>query len=128
MPLEILLLLVVGGIAGIAVVLHLSGRSNLRVLTPDSVRAEWARHFPEDRIIDATLNHCGHAALVRTDTGPGLLWSFGADTVGRRLFDFDWLDHPQGVHFFFHDFGAPQTLVRLDETERPHWKNLLRQP
>ncbi|TMV10240.1 hypothetical protein FGK63_04030 [Ruegeria sediminis] len=125
MPLEVMLALVIGGIAGIALLLHLSGRSNQRVLTPEIAREEWRRHFPDDMIVDVTLAHDGHAALMRTETGPGLLWALGADTVARHLMDFDWLDHPKGLEIFFHDFGAPRVLVRLDETERRHWRHLM---
>ncbi len=125
MPLEILLVLVIGGLAGIALLLHLTGRSQRRVLTPDNARAEWRRHFPEDMVIDVTVAHDCHSALIRTETGAGLLWSFGADTVGRHLLDFDWLEHPQGLAVHFHDFGAPSVVVRLDETERRHWRHLM---
>ncbi|KUJ76424.1 hypothetical protein AVO45_11540 [Ruegeria marisrubri] len=125
MPIEALLVLVIGGIAGVALLLHLTGRSNLRVLSPDGARAEWLRHFPDDTIVDVTLSHDGHAALLRTETGPGLLWSFGADTVARHLLDFDWLEHPKGMEFYFHDFATPHVLVHLDETERRHWRHLM---
>lgn len=125
MPLEILLVLVVGGIAGITALLHLTGKSRLRVLSADTARAEWLRHFPDDTIIDVTLAHDGHAALLRTETGPGLLWSFGADTVARHLRDFDWIDHPEGIEVQFHDFATPGVTVRLDENERRHWRHLL---
>ncbi len=77
MPLEILLVLVVGGIVGIALMLHLTGRSRLRVLTRDVAQDEWIRHFPDDDVVDVTVSHDGHSALIRTRAGAGLLWSFG---------------------------------------------------
>ncbi|WP_282169817.1 hypothetical protein [Ruegeria atlantica] len=125
MPLEILLVLVVGGIAGITLLLHLSGRSRLRVLSPELAWSEWLRHAPDDTIIDVTVAHDGHAALIRTETGNGLLWSFGADTVARHLLDFDLLDHPQGFEVQFHDFGTPKAIIHLDERERRHWQHLM---
>ncbi|MDA7966125.1 hypothetical protein [Ruegeria sp.] len=125
MPLEILLVLVVGGIGGIALLLHLSGRSQQVALTPDSAREQWERHFPDDDIIDVTISHDGHAALVRTGTGNGLLWSFGADTVARHLLDYDLLDHPEGFEILFHEFSAPRALIHLDEFERRHWRDLM---
>ncbi|MFY2823686.1 hypothetical protein [Ruegeria sp. MALMAid1280] len=125
MPLEILLVLVAGGIVGVTVMLHLTGRSKLRELTPGTARSEWLRHAPDDEIIDITLAHDKHAALIRTETGNGLLWSFGADTVARHLLDFDWLDHPEGFEIQFHDFGTPKVIIHLDEFERPHWEHLM---
>ncbi len=125
MPLEILLVLVGGGIGGITLLLHLTGKSRQRVLTPGSARSEWARHAPDDTVTDVTLTHDGHVALIRTPAGVGLLWAFGADTVARPLQDFDWLDHPRGVRIQFHDFGAPGVVIRLDDLERKHWRHLL---
>ncbi|MEX0366591.1 MAG: hypothetical protein AB3N22_11010 [Ruegeria sp.] len=125
MSLEILLILVVGGIAGIALLLHLTGQSARRLLTPEAARADWLRHFPDDAVIDVTVARDGHAALLRTETGPGLLWAFGADTVGRHLLDFDLIDHPEGFRIIFHDFTAPQVTLHLTEEERPHWKRLI---
>lgn len=125
MPLEILLVLVVGGIAGITLLLHLSGRSRQYALTPDSARAQWIRHFPDDVIVDVIVAHDMHSAVVRTEAGNGLLWSFGADTVARHLLDFDWIERPEGFEVQFHDFGAPARLIRLDETERARWRHLM---
>lgn len=125
MPLEILLVLVVGGIAGITILLHLSGRSQLRVLTQVTAQTEWQRHFPEDMVIDVTISHDGHSALIRTTTARGLLWSFGADTVARHLLDFDWIERPDGFEFRFHDFAAPRVVIHLDEIERQHWHHLM---
>jgi len=125
MPLEILLVLVVVGVSAIALMLHLSGKSAKLMLTPDTARAAWMRHFPGEHIVDVILSHDGHAALIRTDTGSGLLWSFGADTVGRHLLDFDWIDHPTALEVQFHDFGTPRALIQLDETERQHWRLMM---
>ena len=125
MPLEILLVLVVGGIAGITLLLHITGKSRLFLLTSKTAQEHWVRHFPDDTVIDVTVAHDGHAALVRTETGAGLLWSFGADTVGRHLLDFDRIDHPEGMEVQFHDFSTPRAIIRLDESERRHWQHLM---
>ena len=125
MPLEILLVLVVGGIAGITLLLHATGKSRLRLLTPDTARSEWLRHAPEDHIIDVMIAQDGHAALIRTDAGKGLLWSFGADTVARHLLDFDWMDHPKGIEVQFHDFSTPRVILSLDDSERQHWRLMM---
>ncbi|MFC3613079.1 hypothetical protein ACFORG_04840 [Lutimaribacter marinistellae] len=125
MPLELLLLLVIGGIAAIAALLHLSGRSARRHLLVDDIETEWLRHFPDDIVIDHTLSRDGHAALVRTEAGPGLLWAFGADTVAQRLRDYDLTDHKRGYRVDFHDFATPHVILHLDDFERPRWRNLL---
>ncbi|WP_170605967.1 hypothetical protein [Ruegeria arenilitoris] len=125
MPLEILLVLVVVGISGIGLMLHLTGRSRMRVLTHDLAWQDWLRHFPDDDVVDVTVSHDGHFALIRTTEVAGLLWSFGADTAARHLLDFDWLEHPEGFEILFHDFSIPRVIVRLDETERRHWRHLL---
>ena len=125
MPLEVLLVLVVGGIGGIAVLLHLTGRSRALELTPDVARDQWLRHYPEDVIVDVTVSCDQRAALVRTSVGSGLLWSFGADTVARHLQDYDWVERPDGFEFQFHDFGTPATRIRLDDTERAHWRHMM---
>ena len=124
MPLEILLILVVGGIAGITFLMHFAGKSRVPVLTPDSARAAWVRHVPDDEIAEVTVAHDGHAALIRAASGIGMVWSFGADTVARHLLDFERREHPQGLEIRFHDFGTPRVLIRLDDTERQHWQNL----
>ncbi len=94
-------------------------------MLPDIARAQWLREFPDDIVIDVTLSHDGHAALIRTEEGPGLLWAFGADTVGRRLLDYDWLETPDGVQVYFHDFSAPRVTLHLSEDERRHWRELM---
>lgn len=123
MPLPLLLILVIGGISMIALLLHLSGQSALAVLTPEDARAQWHRHFPDDAIHGVTMARTGHAALLRTSQGPGLLWSFGADTAARHLRDFDLLDHPKGLQVAFHDFTAPRVTLRLTPSERRDWQN-----
>ena len=125
MPLEILLTLVIGGIAGIALLLHLAGRSRRCVLSREGAEAAWRRHFPGDRIAEVTVAHDGHAALVLTDRGPGLLWAFGADTVARRLRDYDLIDRGDRLRVVFHDFTAPAVSLALDASERRHWLNLM---
>ncbi|WP_170784940.1 hypothetical protein [Ruegeria lacuscaerulensis] len=125
MPLGILLVLVIGGIAGITLMMHLAGKSRVTQLTPDVAKAAWLRHVPGDKVVDVTITNDGHTALIRTPAGNGLVWSFGADTVARHLQDFDWMDHPKGFEVRFHDFGTPRVLIHLDDTERQHWHNLM---
>ena len=125
MPLYILLTLVIGGIAGIALLLHLMGKSAPLVMSSEDARAAWHRHFPDDEIKDALITGDGHAALIRTSQGPGLVWSFGADTVARHLRDFDVIEAPDHLRVIFHDFTAPKVTLHLDENERQHWQSLM---
>jgi len=128
MPLSVLVSLVVVGISGIALLLHLAGRSKRCVLTREDAEAAWERHFPGDIVEQVTVSRDSHAALVLTHLGPGLLWAFGADTVARRLEDFDLIDTGDGLRVEFHDFTASSVTLVLDDFERPHWRNLMRAP
>jgi hypothetical protein len=122
LPLNILLILVVGGIAAIAALLHILGKSRQTVLSDEDARSAWHRHFPDDEILGLIVARDGHAALVQTGQGPGLLWSFGADTVARHLRDFDLLEEPNHLRVIFHDFTAPSVNLHLSDTERAAWK------
>jgi hypothetical protein len=128
MPLNVLLILVVGGISLIALLLHLLGKSSQIALSQEDARTAWHRHFPDDLILDLIVAHDGHAALVQTEQGPGLLWSFGADTVARHLRDFDLLDEPHHTKVIFHDFTAPSATLHLTDTERPIWQEMMSTP
>ena len=125
MPLHILIALVVGGITGIALLLHLSGRSHRSELTEVSARAGWLRQFPDDDILSITLASDAHAALIHTSQGQGLLWSFGADTVARRLVGSRARATGTGVEIRFPDYAAPRTRLRLNAAERQVWLSLL---
>ncbi|MEX0287292.1 MAG: hypothetical protein AB3N23_22015 [Paracoccaceae bacterium] len=122
MPLEILLVLVVFGISGIALLLHLTGRSKRPELTLDSARAAWSRHFPDDTIEAIQVSIEGHAALVHSDAGLGLLWVFGADTVARHLTGCDVTKTDTGLRVDFHDFAAPPAIFPLTTDERATWQ------
>ncbi len=126
MSLNILLMLVIGGIVVIALLLHLLGKSRLTVLSEEDARSAWHRHFPDDEILGLIVAGDGHAALVQTGQGPGLLWSFGADTVARHLRDFDLLEEPDHLKVIFHDFTAPSATLHLSETERPVWQRKMK--
>jgi hypothetical protein len=128
MPLNVLLILVVGGISLIALLLHVLGKSRRITLSREDARAAWHRHFPDDQILDVTVASDGHAALVQTGQGPGLLWSFGADTVARHLRDYDLLDQPDHVKVIFHDFSAPSAILHLTKAERAAWQKMMSPP
>ncbi|SLN65999.1 hypothetical protein TRL7639_03737 [Falsiruegeria litorea R37] len=121
MPLDILLILVVVGIASIAVMLHLSGKSKRARLTSNNAGMAWVRHFPDDQVTNVMVAKDGHAALVTTSAGMGLIWSFGADTVARHLVDVSLDETKHGLRFKFSDFTAPSVRVALAPEERQTW-------
>lgn len=125
MPLNILLILVVGGISAAVLLMHLLGRSARSVLTIEDAHSAWHRHFPDDEIFDVTVSRDQHAALVHTGEGAGLLWSFGADTVARHLLDFDLIEKPGRLIVIFHDFTAPRVTLRLGDDEKSRWQEML---
>ena len=83
MPLEILAPMVVIGILGIALMLHLTGQSRTDPLTAERAERAWAAQVPWTTAHRITLNDDARVALVETDRGPGLLWVFGADCTAR---------------------------------------------
>lgn len=122
MPLHILLILVVAGIGGIALLLHLTGHSAEARLDRDSVVRAWARHYPDDRVLHVRVADNGRAALVRTDTGPGLIRAFGADTVARHLQGTDLHDTDTGLRIDFHDYTSPPVTLALSAQECAQWR------
>jgi hypothetical protein len=121
-PLSILLILVGGGIGGIALLLHVLGKSQPVVLSDNAARAAWLRLYPEDTVLDVILSGTGHAALIKTDQGLGLVWSFGIDTVARQLDGAEIIETANQLKVRFPDFSAPQALIALSETERSDWR------
>lgn len=126
MPLHILLILVIGGIAAIAVLMHVLGKSERLILNTASARAAWLRHFPEDHVNDVVVANDGHAALILAQDGPGLLWSFGADTAARPLQGFTFRDGERTQTVRFRDFAAPRVKLHLSEEERREWQSMMK--
>lgn len=122
---EILLALVTGGISLTALILHLTGRSAKTVLTAEQARSAWLRQFPDDKIGQVLTAQDGHAALLQTSQGMGLVWAFGANTVARPLQGCDLSDRPDGLRVRFAEFTAPSTRLTLGETERADWRLLM---
>lgn len=124
MPLAILLPVVVLGIAGIGLLLHLTGQSRgFALADPATARAQWLRHWPGARI--RALDLGGGAALVVDQDGPGLLRPFGADTVAPRLVALD--ETPAGLSARFGDLAAPPVTLTLDPETRSRWLTLWRE-
>ncbi len=125
MPLEILGPMVVFGIAGIALALHLLGlTSPLRLTSEEAARAAWLREFPDDEITSISLASSGRAALVQLSTSAlGLVHTMGADTMAHPLSGAIWHETAQGVRLTLPDFAAPRFDIALTPEERAHWLN-----
>ncbi|MBM1814944.1 hypothetical protein [Pseudosulfitobacter pseudonitzschiae] len=125
MPLSVLLILVAGGIGGIALVLHLLGLSRIPPLTEGRARAGWLREYPDAVPEHITVAASGHAALIQTAQGAGLVWAVGADTTARRLIAPRLTDTAQGLRVRLRDPAAPHITLRLTDTERQTWRAAL---
>lgn len=126
MPLSILLPMVIFGIAGIALLLHLLGLSRPAVLgSVAEARAAWLREFPEDRPTRILLSHDNHAALIDTPQGHGIVWPMGADTTARYLTGAGITRTGTGLRIDLPDYTAPHILLRLDAEELNQWPGLM---
>lgn len=125
MPLELLLVLVAGGIAAIAAILHLTGRSARTVLTAESAKRAWLRHCPGDTVHHVLPAATGQAALISAHSGAGLVWAFGADTAARHLHGAAISERSGGLHIRFNDFSAPGVSVGLSGAERARWQTVI---
>ncbi|MCB1394773.1 MAG: hypothetical protein KDJ98_02085 [Rhodobacteraceae bacterium] len=125
MPLEILVVLVVGGISAIAVSLHLLGHSARCVMDEAAARAAWLRQFPGQEVQSVTLAADGHAALVETSAGRGLVWAMGAATTARPLAGAVPQATGKGLRIRLRDYTAPGVTVTLAPAERAIWQERL---
>ncbi|SLN64092.1 hypothetical protein PEL8287_03516 [Roseovarius litorisediminis] len=127
MPLSILLPMVVIGIAGLVLLLHLLGLSHPATLTGDAdARAAWAREFPDDTATRVILSHDHHAALIETARGTGIVWHMGADTTARYLAGAHITRTARGLRIDLPDYTAPHINLTLDADEADKWPTLLK--
>lgn len=122
MPLNILLPMVIVGIAGIAVLLHLLGLSRrARLDTAASARAAWLREFPDDLPVRVTLCENRNAALIGLADGLGVVWPMGADTTARHLTGAQVKQAADGLLITLPDYTAPRIHLRLGADEAADW-------
>lgn len=122
MPLNILLPMVIVGIAGIVLLLHLLGLSRpARFETEAQARAAWLREFPDD--IPQRITLCEHrgAALIGLADGFGVVWPMGADTTARHLTSAQITRAAGGLHITLPDYTAPRIHLRLGAEEAAQW-------
>ncbi|MCB1366483.1 MAG: hypothetical protein KDK00_01860 [Rhodobacteraceae bacterium] len=128
MPLTLLLVFVVLGIAGIFLLIRaLHPTPDLTFGDAAQASAIWDRQNPDMPARSLHIAPGGGHVLVETDAGPGLLWAFGADPVSR-LFDTapQLVDTGQGLTLITHDFTAPKVTIPLaDPASRAAWAAIL---
>jgi hypothetical protein len=126
MPLSILIALVVGGIAGIAVLTWAFGLSAPhRFSDKADARAAFAREYPDAAVTDISLCKTGTAALLRTEQGLAIVWPMGSDTTARMLQDAGVRRRANGLTLKLPDYTAPRINLRLDPEEAEAWANLI---
>ncbi|MEQ9258404.1 MAG: hypothetical protein RIG84_04835 [Roseovarius sp.] len=122
MPLHVLIPMVAIGIAGVTLLLHLLGRSERAFLADEAAaRRAWLREYPDAVPTRVILSHDGHAALVETAEGPGIVWPMGADTTARFLRGAHIHRTKRGLRVDLRDFAAPCIRLTLDEDEADLW-------
>ncbi|MFD1157775.1 hypothetical protein [Roseovarius aestuarii] len=129
MPLEILLPLVIFGIAGIAVLLHQLGLSAPTKFEDEAAaEAAWSREFPEDKATHVRLCRNKKAALIETPQGKGIVWAIGADTTARYLTGARIVPTSTGLRIDLPDVTAPHIALALKENEAAAWIKHLKEP
>ncbi|MFC4671113.1 hypothetical protein ACFO5X_21365 [Seohaeicola nanhaiensis] len=122
MPPHTLFIMILCGIAAIAIGIYLQVRSIPVTLTEDSARTAWESHFPEEPARAVTLAASGHFALLETAAGFGLVWAFGRDIGARPLLGAQASNIRQGLHIRFPDIKAPAVRLALSQDERAAWR------
>jgi len=129
-PLAILLPLVVLGISAIVLLVRaLKPTPPLVFSDPDMAREIWNHRRPNTPAQEVLLNFAGTHALVQTEEGTGILWSFGADPVARLLSaSANWRQQGDVLTVRTGDFTAPKIKISLKEpSERTRWTSLLKE-
>lgn len=122
MPLNILLILVVAGIAGIAALTWVLGHGRrAEIADEDHLRALWDADNPADPARDAILCRSRHAGLIETAAGHGIVWAFGADFVTRPLDGARLHDTGRRLVLHLPDYTAPKIALDLTEEETALW-------
>ncbi len=127
MPLYLLGPIVVFGILGIALLLHVLGNSRrLRMQDAEQVRRLWLAQYPETMVEQVKIADGGHQALVLTDQGPGLVWAMGADAACRLVpRGCDIQNTGKGLRVRLRDYTAPVVKIALADGVRDQWKHIL---
>jgi hypothetical protein len=129
MPLSILLPMVIAGIAGIALLLHLLGLSKPALIADEAhARRAWLREYPDDPPLRVMLCRARSAALIETARGYGVVWPMGADTTARPLAGARLAATGSGLTLDLPDYTAPRIRLRLSPEEAAQWQAILEAP
>jgi hypothetical protein len=124
-----LLPLVVLGILGITLLLHLMGWSKAATLADKAAaKSAWLEEFPDDPPTRVVLSHDHHAALIETRNDHGVVWPMGADTTARYLTDAKISTTAKGLRIALPDYTAPRIHLTLDAEEANQWPTLMEHP
>ncbi|THD75945.1 hypothetical protein E7681_05730 [Thalassobius vesicularis] len=124
MPLSALLLMVTGGIAAIAILLHILGMSRPRIFADDTeIAAVWRNEYPDTNLQSVNLSRNRHFALVQSSAGLGVVWAMGADGAARLLLGAEVSDIPGGLELSLPDYTAPEIRLKLDPDEIDSWRS-----
>ena len=130
MPLELLGALVVCGIGGVVLLVHLLGMSPKgRFSDENEARSALAADYPGLKVSEIALSDDGRAAVLATDRGPAAVKLMGTGIM-TRLFapgEIRRTDDRQGrLRVILNDFGAPSlTLPFTDPKRRAAAKEIL---
>lgn len=126
MPLEILGPMVVFGILGIALLLHLAGQTDpLRLKNEKDVIRAWQREHPDDEVTRIHIAANKRSALLRTKEGAlGLVRTLGADTALHDLSQSQWSTKGNTLTLRSDDFSAPRIRLTLAPEEQALWASL----
>ena len=131
MPLHITLIIVVFGISGTVLLVHLIGWTRSRHIQGLSdARAIWDDFFPEEAIISVLESDDECAALLTLESGAhGLIWSLGDEPVVRLLHDpKPAMETSTGLRIRLAEFSAPYVDVHLaNPADRARWTAILTQ-
>ncbi|WP_371228321.1 hypothetical protein [Roseovarius sp. 2305UL8-3] len=126
MPLTVLVPMVLLGIAGIALLLHVLGLSQRKLFGDVAeARTAWLHEFPEDMPIRLVLSHDHRAALIDTAKGHGIVWPMGADSTARYLDGAKVARTATGLRIDLPDYTAPRIDLELDAEEVARWPQLM---
>lgn len=121
MPLHILGPMVVIGVIAIAVLLHLLGLSRQLRFDDSAARMAWLRHFPDIPVRDVVLAPDGHAALILTPDGPGVVFAMGADSAAKPLSGARLRQSTDSLGFVFDDIGTPRLTLPMPPAQQERW-------
>ena len=122
MPLEILGALVVFGISGVVLLVHLLRMSPRKVFADEAdARAAFSADYPEAAVEHLAMSDDGRAAVLATNRGPAAVTVVGDGTL-TRLFaggDIRRIEERTGrLRIVLDDFGAPNLTLAFAEPER----------